>query len=165
MGFIYPLTLVPVKIASLNNDYQQANVQATQALLQDGGDYVAGIELIYNKTQPIAGIRHLMGPAIDYLHAPTPQLKEVMLASLYEDPDATVDTVINALKKSSVKFYVNNYRMNALPVKKKLSSLRICALGEVFISTNSRLKKAVRVLRLNSQATILSNQHQAIQVN
>jgi len=116
MGFIYPLSLLPAKIIWLNGNYQQAHIQTIHSLLQEGGDYVAGIELIYNKTQPIAGLRHLMGPAVSYLYAPTSELKEVMLASLYEDPHANIASVIHALQASSVKFYVNNYRMHALPL-------------------------------------------------
>ncbi|MBX3709025.1 MAG: hypothetical protein KIT56_00070 [Gammaproteobacteria bacterium] len=119
IGVIYPCLLLPAKINYLHGAYQKANIQAINMLLNDGSDYVAGIELIYNKTQPIPGLRHLMGPAIDYLYAPTPKLKSVMLASLYEDPNATVTSTITALKKSSVKFYVNNYRIMALPPQLK----------------------------------------------
>lgn len=118
-SFVYPLALLPGKWDFLDNKYQQANIQAINTLLKEGGDYVAGIELIYNKTQTIAGLRHLMAPAIQFLYKPDDKLKEVMLASLYEDPNATPDTVINALKQSSVKFYVNNYRMHELPTKIK----------------------------------------------
>ena len=84
-------------------------------LLDNDSDYVAGIELLYTKTQPIAGLRHLMGPAIAYLYQPNATLRAVMLPSLYEDPNATPATVIAALEQSTVKFYVNNYRMEALP--------------------------------------------------
>lgn len=115
IGGIYPLTLFSISLIENDGGYQKANVLAINALLQDGSDYVAGIELIYNKTQPIAGMRHLMGPAIDYLAAPTPALRTVMLASLYEDPAATTTSVIAALQQSSVKFFVNNYRMMELP--------------------------------------------------
>lgn len=117
MGFIYPLTLAPARLSWMNGAYQQAHIKVVDQLLQQGGDYVAGIELIYNKIQPIAGLRHLMAPAVAYLYTPTPKLREVMLASLYEDPNASVETVIEALKNSEVKFYVNNYRMDALPKK------------------------------------------------
>lgn len=119
VGFLYPLALMPAKINMLRNDYQQDNLLMSNQLLQDGSEYVAGIELFYDKTQAIPGMRHLMGPAIDFLYAPTPKLKEVMLDSLYEDPNATPDTVINAFKKSSVKLYINNYRMHAIPKKIK----------------------------------------------
>ena len=53
MGFIYPFTLIPAKLAGLDGAYQKANLQTIQTLLLEGGDYVAGIELIYNKSQPI----------------------------------------------------------------------------------------------------------------
>lgn len=108
-----------IKLINSDGAYQKANIEVANTLLQDGSDYVAGIDLIYNKTQPIAGMRHLMGPAIDFLYSPSEKLKTVMLASLYEDPTVTADSVIAALKKSTVKFYVNNYRMMALPVKIK----------------------------------------------
>jgi hypothetical protein len=119
IGLIYPLSLIPAKMVALNGDYQKAHIQTIQALLQEGDDYVAGIELIYNQNQPIAGMRHLMGPAVSYLYAPTPKLKAAMLASLDEDPDATITSVIQALQVSHIKFYVNNYRMHALPKKIK----------------------------------------------
>lgn len=117
IGFIYPLSLMPAKLIWLNGDYQKAHIQTINSLLAENGDYVAGIELIYNKTQPIPGMRHLMAPAISYLYSPTDKLRNVMLASLYEDPRATIDNVIQNIQASDVKFYVNNYRMNGLPKK------------------------------------------------
>ena len=83
-------------------------------LLRDGSDYVAGVDLLPNHSQTIAGLKHLMGPAIDYLSSQDPQLKPVMLASLDEDPTASNASVIAALKQSRVKFYVNNYRIMGL---------------------------------------------------
>ena len=117
MGGIYPACLYTVKLAMLNGTYQRDNLRVMKTLLTDGSDYVAGIELIYHQNQPIAGLRHLMGPAIAYLYHPNATLRTVMTASLYEDPDANIDSVISALKTSHVKFYVNNYRMMALPEK------------------------------------------------
>ncbi len=119
VGGIYPLTLFTYKLINLNGAYQKAHILTMESLLTDGSDYLAGIELLYNKNQPIQGMRHLMGPAIDYLYQPTDKLRPVMLASLYEDPNATINSVITDLKKSSVKFYVNNYRMYNLPKKIK----------------------------------------------
>lgn len=115
VGGIYPLTLFATKVININGNYQKANINTMNHLLADGSSYIAGIELIYDKTQPIAGMRHLMGPAIDYLGAPSKKLRNVMLASLYEDPNASIQSVIEAFKQSTVKFYVNNYRMAALP--------------------------------------------------
>ena len=115
IGLIYPFALYTTKLIGLNGGYQQANIAAIHTLLEDGTDYTAGIELIYNKTQPIAGLRHLMGPAIDYLYQPSAKIRPVMTAALYEDPTVTSASVIQALQQSQVKFYVNNYRMHALP--------------------------------------------------
>lgn len=115
IGGIYPAILFAVKIVTLDGRYQKANIEALETLLQDGSGYVAGIELLYNKTQPIAGMRHLHGPAIDYLYEPTEKLRPAMLASLYQDPHATGDIVLTHLQQSTVKLYVNNYRMMALP--------------------------------------------------
>tara|TARA_R110000868_G_scaffold223072_1_gene474872 strand:+ start:109 stop:2043 length:1935 start_codon:yes stop_codon:yes gene_type:complete len=115
IGLIYPAIPIIGKMASLDNQYQKTNIAVINTLLNDNTDYVAGIELIYNRSQPIAGLRHLMGPAIDYLYNPTDKIKPVMTASLYEDASATSASVIQDLAKSKVKFYVNNYRMNALP--------------------------------------------------
>lgn len=114
-GFIPVVTDVLVRWTNLDGDYQKAQIHAVESLLTPKTDYVAGIELVYNRNQPIAGMRHLMGPAIAYLYHPTNKLKAVMLDSLYEDPQATSSSVIQALDHSSVKFYVNNYRINALP--------------------------------------------------
>ncbi len=115
IGGIYPLAKFTLKTIEFNGDYQQAHVNVINHLLQDGSDYVAGIELIYNKTQRIAGLRQLVGPAIDYLASPSEKLRPFMLASLYQDPNATSSSVITALKNSDVKFYVNTYRVAALP--------------------------------------------------
>ena len=125
IGGIYPLTLLIAELPQMNGAYQKANIETMTALLQDPSDqdpsdqdhsdYVAGVELFYDKTQPIPGMRHLMGPALDYLASPSEKLRSVMLPALDEDPTATTQSVLRALNRSSVKFYVNNYRMMALP--------------------------------------------------
>lgn len=115
LGLIYPGSLTIAKLIHLNGAYQKANLAAINTLLDDGSNYTAGIELVYNKTQPIAGLRHLMGPAIDYLYQPDKKLLPVMTSALYEDPNATPASIVAAIHESRVKFYVNNYRMHALP--------------------------------------------------
>lgn len=124
MTFIYPFSLQLRELFDSNGNYQKAQIVTISHLLEDGSDYLAGIELIYNKTQPIAGMRHLMIPAIQFLEHPTKKLAKVMLASLYEDPNATIESVIKDLENSKVKFYVNNYRIYSLPktIEKYLQS-------------------------------------------
>ncbi|MBV8801752.1 MAG: hypothetical protein JO131_02070, partial [Gammaproteobacteria bacterium] len=82
MGIIYPLAFIIKDIWDYPRQYQKSTVQVTEALLKDGSDYLAGIELIYNKNQPIPGLRHLDVPALFYLYHPTPKLATAMLASL-----------------------------------------------------------------------------------
>jgi hypothetical protein len=129
------LLVIKRDIQASNGQYQKANIMLVDALLQDGSDYVSGIELIYNKTQAIAAMRHLIGPAIDYLSTPTAKLQSLMLASLYQDPDATAASVITALQKSTVKFYVNNYRMMALSsnIKNYLDSQYAHLWGSIYL--------------------------------
>jgi hypothetical protein len=115
IGLIYPIAKLATELPKHNGQYQQSVLHVMNELLQKNDDYVAGIELIYNKVQPIPGMRHLDGPAIDYLYYPAPKLRSVMLASLYRSPDVTIDSVIAALEQSNVKLYVNNYRIDALP--------------------------------------------------
>lgn len=168
LALIYPFGLLPDKLVYLDGSYQQAHVQVINALLEDGSDYVAGIDLIYNKKQPIAGLRHLMGPAIDYLYAPTPKLKAVMLPALYEDPNATIATVISALKQSSVKFYVNNYRMHALPreIKLYLNSQYENWWGSIYIYAPHIEKNTQNLtLKFSGNYLIESNSDEPIKLN
>lgn len=167
-GSFYPINAFLVKLININGAYQKANLETMTSLLQDGSDYVAGIELIYNKTQPIAGMRHLMGPAIDYLRAPTEKLKQVMLASLYEDPNVTADSVITALKKSNVKFYVNNYRMMALPknIKNFLAAEYMHYWGSIYLYAPqiTRGKQLIR-LKFSGRYRLISSTANDIRLN
>jgi hypothetical protein len=115
MGVACPIIILLHNIQMISRGYQKSMVQLTEILLKNGGDYLAGIELIYNKNQPIPGLRHLDVPALSYLYQPTKKLASAMLASLYHTPNITRSKAIDYLKTSSVKFYVNNYRINALP--------------------------------------------------
>ena len=115
IGGVYPLALFLNNMFVINGDYQKANLNLVLRLLQPGDDYLAGVEFFYGRNQPIAGMRHLIGPAITYLVHPTPALRDAMTASQYEDPNATEASVIAAIQQSSVALYINNYRLQALP--------------------------------------------------
>ncbi|HEX4045361.1 MAG TPA: hypothetical protein VHZ76_06835 [Gammaproteobacteria bacterium] len=167
-GILYPLSMLVVKVTSVNGIYQKANLRAMEYLLQDGSDYVAGIELIYDKDQPIAGLRHLMGPAIDYLYHPTPSLRRVMLASLYEDPNATNASVIAALQQSKVKFYINNYRMVALPpaIKDYLNSQYQHWWGSIYLYAPLVPKGEHQItVKFSGQYRITAPDNSAVQLN
>ena len=55
-GYLCPYKLFFDKMVISDNTYQVANLYAMNQLLQDGSDYVAGIDLIYNRRQPIDGL-------------------------------------------------------------------------------------------------------------
>jgi hypothetical protein len=111
----YPTLLIPEKMKYLKNGYQHATINVLESIVDSDHDFISGIELLYYHDQPIPGLRHLMGPAIDYLYHPSDKLRRVMLESLYQDPTATTASIIKRISTSKVALYVNNYRMQALP--------------------------------------------------
>lgn len=114
-GLIYPVLFFIYQLPEKKGNYQKSMLQLSHQLLKDNSDYLAGIELFYDKNQPIPGMKHLDGPAIAYLYSPTEKLRKAMLSSLYHTPDITAEKAIELLKKSRIKLYVNNYRIHALP--------------------------------------------------
>jgi hypothetical protein len=116
IGLFYPLNQFFSDLPIINNAYQQANIRVANALLQDGSGYIAGTDLIYDRNQTISGLRNLVAPTIAYLKAPSAELRSVMFASLDQDPNATTSSIIQDLSHSSVKFFVDNYRMLELPI-------------------------------------------------
>jgi hypothetical protein len=134
-GIIYPLTWFTTYLTVRDNHYQTYMLKLTHNLLQDGGDYIAGIELIYNRTQPITGMRHLGVVALAYLAQPSEKLREGMLDSLYMAPAVTAQQVVKSISQSSVKLYVNNYRMMSLPplIKNYLASQYEHFWGSIYL--------------------------------
>src|SRR5439155_748643 len=111
-------------LPELNGHYQKYMLNLTAEILASGGDYVAGVPLFYDKNLPIPGLKHIVLPSQDYLNHPTQALQAVMnLPSLYITP-ATSKDIIASLQKSSVKLYVNNERLQTVPldIKKYLDT-------------------------------------------
>lgn len=164
---IFPFMLFCIKTVQINGAYQKANLDVMNQLLADESDYIAGIELIYNKTQPIPGMRHLMGPALDYLSHPTPKLRRVMLSSLNEDPNATIQSVITALENSKIKFFVNNYRMNELPppIKNFLNNQYEHYFGSIYLYAPLISPTQTFTLKFSGNYKIESNSSEAILLN
>lgn len=98
-----------------SHQYQKAMLGMADKLLNKEGDYLAGIELFYDRNQPIQSLKHLDVPGLSYLYSPNDKLRDAMLPSLYHSPDASIPDAINALAHSQVKLYINNYRMHAIP--------------------------------------------------
>ncbi len=120
VGLFSPLSLVVSNVSCCKSGaYQKNTLQLAEHLLKPGDDYIAGIELFYDKKQPVQSLRHLDVPGLRYLISQDKKLRSSMLVSLYHTPNASVPEAMHALEQAHVKLYVNNYRMEALPKKLK----------------------------------------------
>lgn len=121
--FFLPLLLIIIwSMARFINDlplydgrYQKSTVRLMAKLLEDGGQYIAGVPLLQNIEQPVPGLVHLLGPAIDYMSHPSEQLRSILgFSSMYLTP-VTVPELIESIKKAPIKLYVDNDRFHYLP--------------------------------------------------
>lgn len=133
-GCIYPLLRFSIASYAINGKNQQYMVNLTHDLLSDNEDFIAGIPLLYNKNQPTPGLRNLIGPQIDYLHNGAAMLKPLLIPSLYLTPTTSTE-IIQSLKKSRVKLYVNNARIMLLPhdIRQFLDSEYLHFLGDIYL--------------------------------
>ncbi len=113
-GLLYPLLHFGFTAYKINGSYQRSTVLLAHELLQEDGSYFAGTPLLYDQDQAIPGLKNLIGPAIEYLTKPSAKLLPIMIPSLYLDP-RTDKEVLKDLRNTPVKFYVNSYRIYALP--------------------------------------------------
>ena len=115
-GVALPAYLFVTLLPNLNGQYQKYILNLSDIILADGGDYVAGVPLFYNRKLAIPGLKHIVIPALDYLAHPSQKLLPFMnLPSLYLTP-TTSEQIIAELKNSSVKLYVNNDRLEKIPL-------------------------------------------------
>lgn len=181
-GILYPLTRFSVLIPSLSGHYQQEMIITMNKLLQNGDGYVGGIPFLYNKNQPVPGLKNLISPAVSYLYKPNPELLPVLIPSLYLEP-RTMQQVLTDLNNMQVKLYVNNYRMLILPknIKKflraeyqyygnsiylyapKISAghhtKRIKFSGDYQLQTTAQIKIDNRVVKPNTIITLDAGTH------
>lgn len=115
-GILYPLYGSVKTALVVDGTYQQTMTQVTAELLGEDSDYVSGIPFLYAKDQPIDGMKNLIGPAVDYLYAPTDKLRPLLLPSLYLTASSP-DRILADFDKTPVKVIINNYRMLSLPPK------------------------------------------------
>lgn len=113
LGVISPL-LTSMQLTLIDGRYQQTMIRLTNELLATDSDYVGGTPFLYNKDQPISGMKNLISPAIDYLSKPSEELGILMLPSIYLTR-TTPEQIIADFEKSNVKVILNNYRIESLP--------------------------------------------------
>ena len=158
-------------LPELNGSYQKYVLNLTDVILAEGGDYVAGVPLFYNKNLPIPGLKHIVLPSLDYLYRPSAAMLPVMnLPSLYLTPDTT-GQIITSLQNSSVKLYVNNERLNSVPpaIKEYLATQYQHYWGSIYLyaplinSGKQTVKlKFAGTYRVDSKIPVILN-NQAIQ--
>ena len=116
MGIAYPL-YGSIKVSHNRNGlYQQTMIKLTSDLIKDGGDYLAGVPYLFQKDQPIEGMKNLISPAIGYLSIPSEKLKLLLLPSLFITP-TTQEKILQDFENTSVKVVIANYRIRALPAR------------------------------------------------
>lgn len=133
-GIIYPLFTVSRLALQANGRYQFAMVRLSSEILADNGDYFAGTPILYDKTQSIAGLKNLIGPAVAYLYHPTKEIVPLLLPSLNID-QRTPQQIISDLTINPVKLYVNNYRIIELPrsIRRFLAAQYLPYWGSIYI--------------------------------
>ena len=105
------MTVLP----GLNGSYQRSMLPVITALLDKGDSYIAGVPLLPTVNQSVPGLEHLVGPAVDYMYQPDDRLHAILsLRSLYFTP-ATVPQLIESIKNTPIKFYVDNNRLHYTP--------------------------------------------------
>ncbi|MDR3491891.1 MAG: hypothetical protein P4M12_07625 [Gammaproteobacteria bacterium] len=114
IGIIFPLLHFVITLPYMNGHYQKSMIYLMDNLLSDGGSYIAGVPLLRDVEQPVPGLIHLVGPSIEYINHPSKKLFPIIkLHSMYLTP-TTVPEIIDTIKTSPVKLYVDNDRFHAL---------------------------------------------------
>jgi hypothetical protein len=68
-----------------------------------------------DKDQAVPGLKHLIGPAIEYMVHPTEKLHSILtIPSLYFTP-ATLPELLESIKKAPIKLYIDNNRFHFIP--------------------------------------------------
>ena len=94
--------------------YQRQVLGLVHDLTQDGSTYVAGIDLLFDKKQPISGNSYLLQNTLYLLH-PDAELKKSMLSSLDLDPEITIQKMIDSISAEPVKIFVNSIFIIKIP--------------------------------------------------
>ncbi len=157
------MLLIPISkdVRSLSGDYQHRHVLAINELLKSNGEYFAGIDLLYNRSQPIPGLDLLAGPTIDYLSHPTEKIKAVMLPSLNLNGSISIATILQSLHSAPIKLYVNNYRVNSLPpaIKSFLAQEFMHYTGSIYLyAPKIDILQHTFVLKFTGKYQLIANQ-------
>lgn len=114
VAIVYPFYRSLLTVSELDGGYQRTMINVAASILQNDGDYVAGIPFFYQKDQPIEGMKNLIEPAANYLKKPDEETRKLLLPSLYL-LTSTQDKVLSDFEKYPVKLILDNYRFEIIP--------------------------------------------------
>lgn len=98
-GLLFPLTRLQVTLAR-DSGFQRNTVRLAQALLQDGGTYLASLPLLYDRDQALQELAWL---------------DDIRRRQLKQRSDAELRELIADLDRTPLKLIVANYRMWDVP--------------------------------------------------
>lgn len=114
-GILFPLIGNSQIFQSEGYKYQQLAIHITNKLLQENNSYIAGVDLLYNKNQPVSG-NFFLEQNILFLDHQQPALQPLMLTALDLNPAVTIANIIESIKKQPVKIFIHCEFMDRLPL-------------------------------------------------
>lgn len=113
-GMLYAWLAYIMTLPLIENSYQKYNLQLAHDMLETNEGYIAGTPFLYDREQPIHGIKNLISPAVSYLNSPSAKLAPLLNESLSMRP-TTDKEVVRQLQAEPIKLYIDNYRLHLLP--------------------------------------------------
>lgn len=136
LGIIYPFIATMSNAYAYYNagSYQKYNILLANQLLDNNDEYLAGTPLFYKRKQHISGLDNLIGPQLDYIGTASKKVTPILLSSL-NLAAKTSSEIVNDLKQHPIKLFINNNRIESLPmnIKDYLNSQYQHFWGSIFL--------------------------------
>jgi hypothetical protein len=98
-GILLPLSRIPVNLHR-DNGHQRQALQLAEYVLAPDETYLAGVDMVYGRRQPVGMLRWIDYPRMQTLHRMSP---------------AALAAIVDTLKRSRLKIAIDNYRLAGLP--------------------------------------------------
>lgn len=98
-GVLLPLSRIPVNLQR-DNGHQRQAVELAEHVLAPDEMYIAGVDMVYGRKQPVTILRWIDYPKMQMLH---------------QMPPAALASMIDTLRHSRLKVAIDNYRLAGLP--------------------------------------------------
>ena len=98
-GVLFPLTRLPVNL-SRDSGFQRHTIKLAEHILAPQETYLAGMDMLYGRRQPVGALRWLDARRIGMLRSMPPE---------------AVAAVVDSLEHARLKLVIQNYRLASLP--------------------------------------------------